>query len=303
MGGEFLIDGADFVGGGVFDPAGEPEAGDADVAEDEDSVRDGEGSACHGSVGDVVGSVAEEVHEAEGAFAADGVEGDGCVFSVEDLEGGLLSFFGVREDVVCAEGGEVGGGFGPADEVDGAEAELAGDLDDALADGGGGGVLDDPIAGVEGGEVVDEEPCGGGVDLEHGGLEGIDGLGEEDEAVRRNAGVGGPGGGASEEGDDGSVREVRVVAGFDDAAAFDAGGGGECGFYAVGAFDEVEVRGVDGCGEDSDEDFPFGWGGGEGFDFEDVGGFSEVAEGEAMGGVHGVIIGCAGGSTNGFAGG
>ena len=95
---------------------------------------------------------------------------------------------------------------------------------------------------------VEEAPCGGWVDAEHGGLVEVDG-GREDEEVGGWAddGFGPCAAGSEGDGDVAGVdvRDVRAE-GVDGADAFHARGGWEVWFAAVGAFDEVEVCGVDG---------------------------------------------------------
>lgn len=58
--------------------------------------------------------------------------------------------------------------------------------------------------------------------------------------------MGGPCADVGDGDDEISGGEGGAVALEDGGGAFDAGGGGEVGFDAVGAFDEIEVCGVDG---------------------------------------------------------
>lgn len=104
----------------------------------------------------------------------------------------------------------------------------------------------------------EEQPSGGGIDLEHGGLEqgNIVRNGEEGRALRD--GLGGPGLAAFEENDALSERKIGVERFDDFAAAFHASDAGELGFAAVGSLDEIDVGGVDGSGEDFDADFARG---------------------------------------------
>ena len=104
---------------------------------------------------------------------------------------------------------------------------------------------------------VEEAPCGGWVDAEHGGLLGVD-AGREDEEVGGWADDGfGPCAAGAERDDEVAGIDVRDIGaeGVDDADAFHAWGGGEVGFAAVGAFDEVEVGGIYGGEAHAEADF------------------------------------------------
>lgn len=66
----------DFLAWCLGEPFGDPEAAEGEIFENEEAVGDGEWAAGHGAVGDVVGVFREELGEAEGAVAADGVAGE-----------------------------------------------------------------------------------------------------------------------------------------------------------------------------------------------------------------------------------
>jgi hypothetical protein len=142
--GEGGVEGTDLGGGEVGEPAGEPEAVEVEVFEDEKAVGDLEGLAAHGTVGGHGATGGEEVEETEGAVAADGVDGEGGRGEAGDFGGGGWGVGVVGEDGVGTGGEASGGGFGAADEVERVEAEVAGEADDAVGGGGAGGVLNDP---------------------------------------------------------------------------------------------------------------------------------------------------------------
>lgn len=143
-GGEGGVEGTDLGWGELGEPAGEPEAVEVEVFEDEKAVGDLEGLAAHGSVGGHGATGGEEVEETEGAVAADGVDGEGGRGEAGDCGGGGWGGGVVGEDEVGACGEASGGGFGAADEVERVEAEVASEADDAVGGGGAGGVLNDP---------------------------------------------------------------------------------------------------------------------------------------------------------------
>lgn len=86
--GEVGVEGADLGRGELGEPAGEPEAVEVEVFEDEEPVGDLEWLTAHGSVGGHGAAGGEEVEETEGAVAADGVDGEGGRGEAGDCGGG-----------------------------------------------------------------------------------------------------------------------------------------------------------------------------------------------------------------------
>lgn len=67
----------DFGCGRVFQPSRHPESSEGNIFEDQEFAWDFEAAAAHRTVGHMDSIRSEEVHQAEGAFASDGIESDG----------------------------------------------------------------------------------------------------------------------------------------------------------------------------------------------------------------------------------
>ena len=188
---------------GVFQPFGDPVAGEGD---EDDEANDGGGGAGAGTAGAGAGAGAGRVAPALGGFVADvdGDEGDGEPGAEGD--GDEAADGGDEEDVAEAAGDVHGllqhdDGEGDAGDP-GDEAENGEDAEDGEDDGGGVVVLDAVVdGGAEGEDDVEnagdpDELFGehaGGEEVGPGGCDGDDeDEGEEDDGVGvEGEGVGG----------------------------------------------------------------------------------------------------------------
>jgi len=239
------------LGGGlVAEPAAQPEAVETQAAEDEQAVWNLERLTGHRTVGDERAAGGEGVGEIQGARAADGIQGE--------TRGGAAHEGGARgaevrvieDDAVRAEGEQLVDELGTADDVERAQAEAAGELDDAPADAGVRGVLDDPVAGCEGGEIVQQRVGGGRIHRDHAGLVRIDAGGQGNDAVGRDVARAAPRARAERRDEvTGAESGDGRTEGGDAADAFVAGDCGKIGKLTVGAFDDVEVGRIDRRGQ------------------------------------------------------
>ena len=248
-----LIDGATSSGRRVFDPAGDPQPAHPDVAENQQAVRHGQRLAAHRAVGDVAAALAQQFHQAQRAVAAHGVEGERGVRSAEHVLGGGEAALVVDENVVRTESREVHRSP-PA----GGRRKSCGCRDPARVGSRSGRrrncrrfcTIQSPFSSVP-------KPCSkrqavAGFTLSIAAWSGsMPGGSLKSDA--RNRGVGGPSRGAAQENHAVARLEIRGIARFHDAAALDAGRGGQRGFHAVGALDGIEVRRIDRRGENADQ--------------------------------------------------
>lgn len=248
------VGGLNLGGGSGFPPAAEPESLEDKVLKYQEAVRDFEGLATHGTEGDVRRARSEGICDIQGAGPTDGVEAQLGKPATTELarfaaEVGLLS-----DDNIRSEGEEFLQEFRTADNIQSAEAEMAGELDDSAADGGVCGVLDDPVAGLKRHEIVEKTPGGGGVHRQHCGLMDVeivwewDGvLGGKEEFTRPSA--------ESERENFLADKEIfhPSTEGEDFAAAFVADRGGKRRELAIGALNDIQVGGVDRCGQHSND--------------------------------------------------
>lgn len=237
-------------GGFVAEPAAQPEAMETQAAEDEQAVGNLERLAGHGAVGDERTAGGEGVREIQGARPADGVQGEAGRGSVHESRGLGAQVGAVEDDTISAEDEQFVDELGAADDVERAEAEAAGELNDAAADAGVRGVLHDPIAGCESREVVQQRVGGGRIHRDHAGLLRIDAGGQGNDAVGRDVACLAPRAGAERCGE---VAEAKRgdgrTEGGDAPDAFISEDREEIGELAVGTLDDVEVGGIDRRGQ------------------------------------------------------
>ena len=246
------VGGLDFGGGGGFFPVAEPEATEGEVLENQEAVGDFERLAGHRAEGDVRRTGREGVGDIQGARAADGVEAKLGQRATAELAGLAAEVAFLGDNYICAEGEEFGEEFCAADEIERAEAKMAGELDDSATGSGVRGVLGDPLTGLERGEIVKESPRGRGVHREHRGLVDIDLVGQRDGVFSWQDEFLGPSAKCKWQNFLADAEVFNSCAeGQDFAAAFVADCSRKSGKVAVGAFDDIEVGGIDRRGEHS----------------------------------------------------